>query len=882
MRKQMNILLSLVLVLGLSLSLCLPALGAEAGEEEPVQAVRKLHIRSEKSFLAFAENCRLDSYSQDLVVYLDRDLDLTDTDFEPIPIFCGTFQGNGHTISGLNLITDGSNQGLFRYLTDTALVKDLNVKGRISPGGSQTVIGGIVGRNSGTLENCQFEGSISAKDSVGGIAGINTVTGKIDRCKMQGSISAEHLIGGIAGENMGVMVDCENHAQVNISSQDNTVQVTSITIDTLSGTEDPHTVTDVGGIAGTSSGVIRQCVNRGDVGYKHMGYNIGGIAGSHSGYIADCSNYGTIFARKEAGGIVGQFLPAAQIEYSEDTLQILDKQISSASNMLNRVGYNAQSNMGTIGEGINALREEASIAQDAIYEMIHLPGEEFDPDAFLAAQNTLSESLYSMNDTMGYLNQAAQGTATQLARDVKSVAGQLNAMGQTIREAQDNLGATLTDVSDRDTPDNLTGKVERCRNLGPVSADINAGGIAGAIAFESEADPEDELEIVGAQSLNAEGKLRAVILDCENRGRISGTKVYTGGIAGRATLGLIKGCVNTGAVDGTKGQYAGGIAGSSEGYIRDCHVKCRLDSTGYTGGIAGSGTVVTDCQSMVLLERVTELQGAILGYQLDPRDPEITDPVLSNHYMNVSRDPGAIDGISYAGLAEPMTPTAFLGQENLPETFRNNKLVFRFEDGKSREISTPVGAVLRQGQIPPLPQKEGFTASWEGLEDYLEVPVYFDAEFRVEYTPNRVTIQSPQTRTDGRPIFLAEGLFPDTPEIETQALDLPAFRGGTALEAWSLPRFSETGDTVLHYYLPKDTDPDHLELWLKAGEQSWRKVPYEMNASYAILAAGPEDTALCAVALPDYTLWLYAAGAAGVIALIAALMAVRKKKKAIG
>lgn len=47
-------------------------------------------------------------------------------------------------------------------------------------------------------------------------------------------------------------------------------------------------------------------MNRGTVGYQHMGYNVGGIAGSQTGYIEGCVNYGTVYARKEGGGIVGQ------------------------------------------------------------------------------------------------------------------------------------------------------------------------------------------------------------------------------------------------------------------------------------------------------------------------------------------------------------------------------------------------------------------------------------------------------------------------------------------------------------------------------------------------------------------------------------------------
>lgn len=64
-------------------------------------------------------------------------------------------------------------------------------------------------------------------------------------------------------------------------------------------------MTDAGGIAGSNAGVLRACINRGTIGYSHIGYNVGGIAGSEPGLrLEGCVNYGTVNARKENGGIV--------------------------------------------------------------------------------------------------------------------------------------------------------------------------------------------------------------------------------------------------------------------------------------------------------------------------------------------------------------------------------------------------------------------------------------------------------------------------------------------------------------------------------------------------------------------------------------------------
>ena len=89
-------------ITALFLCLCLlltAAVPAYAAEEETAQ-VRKISISTVDQLLSFAENSRLDSYSQNLMVTLEKDLALTGGEFDAIPIFIGTFEGNSHTISG--------------------------------------------------------------------------------------------------------------------------------------------------------------------------------------------------------------------------------------------------------------------------------------------------------------------------------------------------------------------------------------------------------------------------------------------------------------------------------------------------------------------------------------------------------------------------------------------------------------------------------------------------------------------------------------------------------------------------------------------------------------------------------------------------------------
>ena len=124
MRNLLKRISALLLCLLLVLSLPVTALAEEAQDSEEGTTLR---IARRQQFLDFAENCRLDSYSRNLSVILLTDIDLTGVDFSGIPIFCGNFDGNGHTVSGLSITRDGSNMGLFRYVGDSALIQNLTV-----------------------------------------------------------------------------------------------------------------------------------------------------------------------------------------------------------------------------------------------------------------------------------------------------------------------------------------------------------------------------------------------------------------------------------------------------------------------------------------------------------------------------------------------------------------------------------------------------------------------------------------------------------------------------------------------------------------------------------------------------------------------------------
>ena len=337
-------------------SLAPAALASEGGDT--------VHIQSAGDLTALAQACTLDSWSQGKTVVLDSDVDVSGSGFASIPTFGGTFDGHGHTISGLSITGSGDTRGLFRYIQSGGSVKNLTVTGTINPSGRQDVLGGIVGSNRGAVSNCSFSGTITGKNSVGGIAGINQEGGQIVNCSFSGALTGEHYAGGIAGQNFGSLIQCENTGSVNITEVKSTVDRETLDLEQPNNIENAPVCTDIGGVAGFSSGIIQGCSNAGDVGYAHVGYNVGGIAGRQSGYLDGCSNTGAVRGRKDVGGIVGQMEPEVIEAFRKDFLDQLLEELDTLMDLMDRSLYDADGVADAISQEMYAVSDQTRIVQD--------------------------------------------------------------------------------------------------------------------------------------------------------------------------------------------------------------------------------------------------------------------------------------------------------------------------------------------------------------------------------------------------------------------------------------------------------------------------------------------------------------------------------------
>ena len=104
-------------------------LSVQADDKPAYDTADAVHISTAADLISFSQSCAMDTWSQGKLFVLDNDIDLSGTDFSPIPTFGGHFDGQGHAITGITLDGSGSNRGLFRYLQKSAVVEETDGKG---------------------------------------------------------------------------------------------------------------------------------------------------------------------------------------------------------------------------------------------------------------------------------------------------------------------------------------------------------------------------------------------------------------------------------------------------------------------------------------------------------------------------------------------------------------------------------------------------------------------------------------------------------------------------------------------------------------------------------------------------------------------------------
>ena len=404
-------------------------------------------IKTAEDLAELSRNCTLDTWSQGKTVILENDLDLHGIDFTPIPTFSGTFQGNGHTISGLTLTSSGNVRGLFRYIQNGATVQDLTVTGTIHPNGHQDDLGLLAGSNAGRILNCIASGTVMGDNRIGGLVGINETGGELVGCAFSGSITGKHSAAGVVGENRGTLTRCSNSGSINTQDLEDDPKTDYTNLAQLNSMENVPAYTDVGGVAGYSKGTIQSCSNSGTVGYDQIGYNIGGIAGRSIGWLDGCVNTGSVSGRKDVGGIVGQLEPEVLQTFSEDFLDKLLAQLDTLQDIMDRTANHADSISDSVHAQMSDLtgkvRDTKDIAKELTDAMTDWANGGIDQINELSAR--ISWALDQLDDIMDDAVDLTKELDT-LIRELEKVRKQLTTASSAGSDAAAELKTAVDDL----------------------------------------------------------------------------------------------------------------------------------------------------------------------------------------------------------------------------------------------------------------------------------------------------------------------------------------------------------------------------------------------------------------------------------------------------
>lgn len=503
--KRFKQITSFILIVLLLSSLLAPVLAEKAGG-------RTIHIKTKEDLYNFAKKASFDKYSLGLTVILENDIDLKGENFTPIPIFKGTFDGRGHTIKGVKLEVEGSNQGFFRYLEEEGVIKNLTIEGSIMPKGDQKNIGGLVGFNKGTIDKAHFKGILRGKNTIGGIAGYNSTSGKIINSSSDSFIYGERKVGGIAGVNAGVILRGHNKGHINTTVEETSIDLQELVDEELSYSKIFTDATDIGGIVGANTGVIKGAENHGTIGYPSVGYNIGGIAGRQSGYIDSCTNYGKVLGRKDVAGVVGQIEPNVKMTIPPNRLTDLNNELNKLQDIINKLNNNFKISSQAIGKDLKSVQEDMDRARGHIKVLIdYTEGiideglEGIDEINILVVE--ILDRLIPINESLENILDEIMEAIGPLDQLIKDLVDSLENRPD-IREDMEELGELLSQLGGH-TSSLRKGLADLQDKLGKAIDMIQAGNIIGALELINSMDTASVLETIEAimDNLNQTSKI---------------------------------------------------------------------------------------------------------------------------------------------------------------------------------------------------------------------------------------------------------------------------------------------------------------------------------------------------------------------------------------
>lgn len=816
-----------------------------------------------------ASDCELDSYSKGLVVSLAQTIIFEDN-FKSIPYFNGTFNGNGHTLKTISIESSKINDGVFRITGKEAVIDNLIIE---IDGKHDSNCFGVVGYNQGKISNLTVRANIEGFSETGIIAGYNSVNGEIENCEVSGKLTAQSFVGGIVGKNYGIINSCVNKAAINNEIKKEDLDISTISIETITSTADQTTITDIGGIAGTNYGTIKDCVNNSIIGHEHIGYNVGGIAGSQAGFISNSINKANVFGRKEIGGIVGQMEPAMYLIFQEDYLQRMSNEIKVINKDVNALVDELSAAKDVNTKHVENLISDLNAAKDAL-DLLLKDFWNVDKTKFDNAATALSASLSNALSTAKLMNEYNNGEADSIGNMIKRINDELEGLADTgvnFAESLTEEKDVYRDISNLDKDSDIEGKVLKCENYATIDGDINVGGIAGAMSIENNMDPESDIDIIGLTSLDASYNVRAVIDDCNNNGSVVIKRMNAGGICGNQTVGLIKRNINYGMLNCKDCDYVGGIVGYSTSYINNNYAKCFVYGHDYVGGIAGSALKGENNGSLAQILEYNASAGGIFGNYGDIHNTlvENTTEIKNNWY--VYHDLAAIDGISYDKKAYYISSEEVVDLD-IDEELKKVNVVFMDDDEIVFKKTLNYGETMSIEDVPDYIASENEYRVWDNFDINKLVNIKKDILFTCSYSDVYPSIS---TNEEPIPYVVVTGEFQKNDIVTAYITD----ENPTNLENNFVTYY-------IHLTVFENARVDSYRLYANNFENykvyakyddGWKEVNHEVDGRYAVVDSIDAET-ISIVEIKDNSIYIILAVSALAVIIIV-LIVVRSKKK---
>ena len=404
-------------------------------------------IASAEDLVLLADSGKTENFSTGKTFVMTEDIDLSEYENMFIPIMDGTFDGGGHTITGIRLQEEMSDYGFFRYVGPNGTVANLTVEATVTSGEDQENIGIIAGDNKGTIRGCTSRGTLNGQTNVGGIAGKNETTGTISRCGNEAEVDGKQATGGITGYNEGTVSDCTNSGKINtnqkvVKSTTNGEGSINISIpNAVTGMTADDRANDTGGIAGYSEGSITYCKNEATIGHERLGSATGGVVGRQKGSLAYSDNSGVVYGHKDVGGIVGVFVPYETGSYDRDYEQELKDELDNLSSLMDQLsdvgdgmGNHLSDNVDVLREQLKSLKNSVRIYFDDYSDMASDGKDSIDKNVG-AIRNTINGMNYSVN-------------LVNLNNSITNISKYIQDMVEILKKLQDNFAGTTSELDE--------------------------------------------------------------------------------------------------------------------------------------------------------------------------------------------------------------------------------------------------------------------------------------------------------------------------------------------------------------------------------------------------------------------------------------------------